>query len=142
MKPRPDDFSQRREGIANLSDEELHDLFWQLAFSIVEPLIDLAKKHTSPSIERSVLLRMGVSSLDSQTIVKGCMERGILGKGAGHVVWRVARDKGIDIKAAAEGLASGKYWDYVEAVFGPGATIEAAEHHAKEAGGESRGTGG
>jgi len=55
---RDDDFNSRREELKNLSDAELKSKFWDLADKIVVPLIDLAKKNTSPSIERSVLLRM------------------------------------------------------------------------------------
>ena len=33
-------------------------------------IVDLARSHTSPSIERSVLLRMGIDSVSSQGVVK------------------------------------------------------------------------
>lgn len=74
---RADDFQERRKHIANLSDEELYNRFWELTEQVVEPLLDLGRKNTTPSVERAVLLRMGVSSLDTQKIVEGCMDRGV-----------------------------------------------------------------
>jgi D-ornithine 4,5-aminomutase subunit alpha len=55
---RADDFEQRRAHLANLTDEELYERFWKLANEIVDPLLELGKKNTTPSIERSILLRM------------------------------------------------------------------------------------
>ncbi len=72
-------FQERRKHIANLSDEELYNRFWELTEQVVEPLLDLGRKNTTPSVERAVLLRMGVSSLDTQKIVEGCMDRGLMG---------------------------------------------------------------
>ena len=66
---RADDFEQRRQHIANLSDEELYNKFWDLTAQVVDPLLELGRKNTTPSVERAVLLRMGVSSLDTQKIV-------------------------------------------------------------------------
>ena len=61
---RADDFADRRKHIANLTDEELYQRFWELTDKVVDPLLELGRKNTTPSVERSVLLRMGVSSLD------------------------------------------------------------------------------
>ena len=61
---REDDFEVRRQHIANLTDEELYARFWELTDQVVDPLLELGRKNTTPSVERSVLLRMGVSSLD------------------------------------------------------------------------------
>lgn len=108
---RADDFEQRRQHIANLSDEELYKKFWEVTDQVVDPLLELGRKNTTPSVERAVLLRMGVSSLHCQAIVEGCMDRGLMGKGAGHVVYVVTKEKGISIPEASEGLAEGKYWD-------------------------------
>ena len=60
---RPDDFQERRKHLEGLSEEELEKRFWDLAEKIVDPLLELAYKNTSPSIERSVLLSMGFSSI-------------------------------------------------------------------------------
>lgn len=114
---RADDFDERRKHIADLSDQELYDRFWALTAQVVEPLLELGKKNTSPSIERAVLLRMGISSLETQPIVQGCMDRGLMGKGAGHVVYKLAKGKNISIKEAGKMLAEGKAWDEAAALF-------------------------
>ena len=62
---RADDFSVRRARLQKMSDEELHAYFWSLAEKIVAPLIAEARTHTTPSIERSVLLRMGRCAMRS-----------------------------------------------------------------------------
>lgn len=108
---RADDFQVRRAHLADLTDEQLEQRFWELAEKIVDPLIDLAYKNTSPSIERSVLLRMGFSSIEAKAIVEGVMDRGLMGKGAGHVVYKVAKAKNMDIREAGLALMEGKYWD-------------------------------
>jgi D-ornithine 4,5-aminomutase subunit alpha len=120
---RPDDFEQRRAKIAALSDEELYDRFWDLTARVVDPLLELGKKYTSPSIERSVLLRMGISSLDAKAIVEKCIDRGLLGKGAGHVVYKYAKARSVPVKEAGVLLAgdkgeSGGHWDRAAALFG------------------------
>ena len=114
---REDDFAKRREHIANLTDQELYDRFWELTEQVVAPLLELGRKNTTPSVERAVLLRMGVSSLDTQKIVEGCMDRGLMGHGAGHVVYKVSKEKGISIREASEKLAAGEYWDDAVAMF-------------------------
>lgn len=117
---RPDDYRERRKHLAGLSDAELRERFWRLAEEVVRPLVDLAAGHTSPSIERSVLLRMGLSSLEARAVVEKCVEKGWLGKGAGHLVWRLARDRGLDLREAGRRLAAGEHWDLVEEWFGAG----------------------
>src|SRR6056297_4116586 len=87
---REDDFEERRSHLKDLSDEELKERFWELSEKIVDPLIDLAKTHTSASIERSVLLRMGFNSVDAKAIVNQIMNANLLSKGAGHVVYKLA----------------------------------------------------
>ena len=114
---RADDFEERRIHLANLTDEELYQRFWQLTEQVVDPLIELGRKNTTPSIERSVLLRMGISSLDAKPIVEGCIDRGLIGKGAGHVVFKLAKAKNISIQEAGKMLAEGKCWDEVVALF-------------------------
>ncbi len=114
---RADDFQERRKHLANLTDQELYERFWQLTEQAVDPLLELGKKNTTPSIERSVLLRMGISSLDAKPIVQGCMDKGLIGKGAGHVVYKLAKAKGISVKEAGSMLAEGKGWDEAVALF-------------------------
>ncbi|QIB26511.1 ornithine aminomutase subunit alpha [Caloranaerobacter azorensis] len=114
---RPDDFETRRQHLKDLTEEELERRFWELAEKIVDPLIELAYKHTSPSIERSVLLRMGFSSIEAKAIVEGAVDRGLLGKGAGHLVYRLAKEKGMDIHEAGLKLVEGEMWDEVVNIF-------------------------
>lgn len=114
---RTDDFLERRKHLEELSDEELYQHFWKLTEQVVDPLLELGRKNTSPSIERSVLLRMGISSLDAKPIVEGCIDRGLMGKGAGHVVYKLAKSKNISIKEAGEMLVEGRGWNDVIALF-------------------------
>ncbi len=114
---RNDDFEQRRKHIAHLSDDELYERFWELTTQVVTPMVELGRKNTTPSVERSVLLRMGISSLEAKPIVEGCMDRGLMGKGAGHVVYKLAKAKKISIKEAGTLLAEGRGWEDAVALF-------------------------
>lgn len=108
---RPDDFATRREHLQSLSDEELHQRFWQLAQQIVAPLIAEARTHTSPSIERSVLLRMGFSSIEAKKLVTEMQQRELLSYGAGRLVFELAKQKNIPIREVGEKLLEGQYWE-------------------------------
>ena len=108
---RPDDFEVRREHLRKMTDEQLHDRFWELAERIVAPLIEEARSHTSPSIERSILLRMGFSSIESGALVEQMIKRDLLGHGAGGLVLRLARKRGISVREAGEHLLAGRFWD-------------------------------
>jgi D-ornithine 4,5-aminomutase subunit alpha len=114
---RADDYEIRRQHLKDLSEEELKAKFWELAEKIVEPMLELGKKNTTPAIERSVLLRMGFSSIEVKPIVEGVMNKGLMGKGAGNVVWRLSKKLGISVREAGVGLAEGKYWDEVDSLF-------------------------
>jgi D-ornithine 4,5-aminomutase subunit alpha len=94
-----------------MSDEELFTHFWNLVDKIVQPIVEEAKTHTSPSIERSVLLRMGFSSLEAKSIVTKMVEKGILGRGAGKLVLQLAQKKNISVRNAGLGLICGEYWE-------------------------------
>lgn len=118
---REDDFQSRRTHLADLSDEQLKERFWGLVEEIVDPLLDLAKKNTSPAIERSVLLRMGFSSLEAKPLVDAAIDRGLIGHGVGHVVYRVAKEKNMDIRTAGLELIDGKHWDLAVSIFKGGA---------------------
>lgn len=117
MEKRQDDFKVRRKHLQELSDQQLKDRFWQLASQIVEPMVELGRKNTTPSIERSILLRMGFSSLEVKPILEGVMERGLIGKGAGHVVYKLAMKKGITVREAGLMLIDGEGWDEVVDLF-------------------------
>jgi D-ornithine 4,5-aminomutase subunit alpha len=115
MKERKDDFSSRREHLATMSDEQLHAHFWFLVNQIVQPLVEEARTHTSPSIERSILMRMGFSSLETKPLVNRMQEKGLLGRGAGNLVIELAQKKGISGRQAGLGLIEGKYWEELTA---------------------------
>jgi D-ornithine 4,5-aminomutase subunit alpha len=108
---RPDDFATRRQRLQAMSDEELHAYFWSLAEKIVAPLIEEARTHTTPSIERSVLLRMGFSSIEAGRLVEGLKERGLLGHGAGRLVLDLAKAKGVSVREAGAALLEGRHWE-------------------------------
>ncbi|OJV62146.1 MAG: ornithine aminomutase [Clostridiales bacterium 38-18] len=114
---REDDYLQRNQHLAQLSDEALKERFWELVEQIVDPLLDLAKSHTSPAIERSVLLRMGFSSLEAQPLVDGAIDRGLIGHGVGHVIYRIAKEKNLDVRTAGLELIEGKHWDDAIQIF-------------------------
>lgn len=114
---RADDFAERRRHLAGLSDEELKARFWNLAEQVVSPLIDMAKNNTSPSIERSVLLRMGFSSLEAKEIVNHCLTQGLLGKGAGHVVLKSAELEKLPYREAGLRLGRGEGWEALKGVW-------------------------
>ncbi len=111
LTERPDDFDDRRARLKDLSDEELHARFWALAERLVAPLVEEAQTHTSPSIERSVLLRMGFSSLEASDLVEQMGVRGLLGHGAGRLVLELAQAKGISVREAGLLLLDGRCWE-------------------------------
>ena len=86
LRKRPDDLADRGEHLRGLSDAELRERFWRLAGDVVAPLLEEARTHTTPSIERSVLLRMGFSSIEAKQLVDAINERGLLAHGAGRLV--------------------------------------------------------
>lgn len=110
-------FEEARKHLENLSDEELKTRFWELAEQVVEPMLEMGKKYTSPSIERSVLLRMGFSSIEATAIVNRVLSHELMGKGAGHVVYRVALENDISVREAGVRLAEGELWDQVDKIF-------------------------
>jgi D-ornithine 4,5-aminomutase subunit alpha len=115
---RADEYLAWRTHLADLSDEQLEARFWELVEQIVDPLVDLARTHTSPSVERSVLMRMGIDSPTCNAIVNEIDKRGLLGHGAGHVVLHCAQCWNNDVRTAAKKLAAGKGWDAVEKKWG------------------------
>ncbi len=115
---RPDTYDEVRKHLADLSDEQLEDRFWELCDEVVAPLVELARTHTSPSIERSVLMRMGIDSRTCVAVVAECETRGLLGHGAGHVVLVCMQAWEVDAPTAAGRLANGEGWDIVAAKWG------------------------
>lgn len=115
---RPDDYEKRRQHIKDLTDEQLKEKFWALADKTVNPLIDLAYKNTSPAIERSVVLRMGFSSIEAKDIVEKTIKHGLISKGAGHVIYRLSQLDKMTIRDAGLALINDQGWDKVKESFG------------------------
>lgn len=113
MKERIDDFESRREHLKDLSDIELKAYFLKLSEKMMDPLLDLAYRHTSKSIERSVLLRMGFSSIDAKVIVDLLDENKLLRKGTGHCVYILSKHKKIDIFEAGQLIKNGEEIQYL-----------------------------
>lgn len=120
---REDDFEERRQHLKYLSEDELEKRFWELCSTIVEPLIDMAENHTTPAVERSVLLRMGFSSLEAKSIVDRVVNLGLLGRGAGNVVYRLARNQNKSIREAGVSFGRGEYEDKVVAALFKGSGV-------------------
>ncbi len=116
MKERKDDYQERRKHLENMSDDELKKYFFELADKIVDPLVEMGRNHTSKSIERSVLLRMGFSSIEAKEVVDKLAENDLLSKGAGHCVYRLSKDKEMEIRKAGILLAEGEHIDYLKEV--------------------------
>ena len=110
---RKDDYEKRREHLKNLDEEELIKYFWELTEKIVDPLVELARTHTSPSIERSVLLRMGFSSVEAKKIVERMVKENLLGHGAGRIVLLYSELSKKDYLKAGKELSEGIGWDKI-----------------------------
>ncbi len=95
-------FEKRRAELQNMSDDQLKARFWELCGKAVEPMVELGKTHTSPSIERAVLLRMGIDSISTKGVVTRVHEAGLLGHGAGQVILKVAEKCKTDVHGAAK----------------------------------------
>ena len=119
---RNDDFEARRAHLRDMSDEELKAYFWKLAQQVVDPLLEYGRTHTSPSVERSVLLRMGFSSLEAKPIVDFAISNNLIGHGAGNIVYRVAKAENLSVRDAGVKLSQGQLWDKAATLFQGGAT--------------------
>ena len=113
MKERKDDYLVRREHLKKLSDSELRAYFLELSEKIVDPLLELSYKNTTKSIERSVLLRMGFSSIDAKAIVDILNENNLLKKGAGHSVYILSKNKSMSLEKAGKLIQNGEEIKYL-----------------------------
>lgn len=114
---REDDYLLRRVHLKDLTEAQLEARFWEVCGQIVDPLLDLARDNTTPSIERSILMRMGFSSQEAAKIVTQTIDRGMIGKGCGHLVYRLAQIKGLEIRPAGLALAEGEGFDELKVSF-------------------------
>lgn len=110
-------FEEARKHLADLTDDQLKERFWNLAEEVVEPMLEMGTKYTSPSIERSILLRMGFSSVEATEIVNRVIAEELMGKGAGHIVYRIAKENNLEIREAGLELMDGKHWNQVNDIF-------------------------
>jgi len=60
---------------------------------------------------------MGFSSVEVKPIVEFALESGILGHGAGNIVYKLSKDKGLGIREVGLMLSEGKLWDEAKAMF-------------------------
>jgi D-ornithine 4,5-aminomutase subunit alpha len=100
MKARNDDYEKRSTHLINKTDQELKTYFYELLDQMIDPILDLAYTHTSPSIERSILLRMGFSSIEAKALVDLILEQNLIAHGAGHVILKYAKINELDIRDA------------------------------------------
>ncbi len=119
---RIDDFESRRAHLSAMSDEELKAYFWSLAQQVVDPLLEYGRTHTSPSVERSVLLRMGFSSLEAKPMVDNAISHDLIGHGVGNIVYKLAKAENLSIREAGVKLSQGELWEKAEALFKGGAS--------------------
>lgn len=117
---RQDDFTRRREHLKDLTEKQIEERFWALCSKLMNPVVDLAYKHTSPSIERSVLLRMGFSSIECKSIVQGAIDRKLIQHGVGHLVYKLSQSQGMDIRDAGLKLADNELWEETSSLFQAG----------------------
>ena len=112
MNVRKDDYQDRRKHLTSMTDQELKRYFELLTDKIVDPMLELAYEYTTPAIERSVLMRMGFSSLEAKILTEKMMDHHLLAHGAGHVLHKYAKKHQLNIRDA--GL---KLMDSVEMAF-------------------------
>ena len=114
---RADDFETRRAHLKDLSEEQLYERFWELANKLVDPLLDMGQIYTTPAVERSVLLRMGFSSIEAKPLVEGMIEHKLIQHGAGHLIWRLGKEWDMDYREAGRKLLAGEGWDKLLELF-------------------------
>lgn len=117
MKARNDDFNERRKHLKQMSDEQLKAYFEKLTDQMIDPLLELAYTHTTPAIERSVLMRMGFSSLEAKALTDKMMDYHLLEHGSGHVVFKYAQLNHLTIREAGLALLDTQHMIKIAEVF-------------------------
>ena len=117
---RKDDFEMYHRDLSAMSDDELKAYFWQLAQQVVDPLLEYGRTHTTPSVERSVLLRMGFSSLEAKPMVDYAIAHDLIGHGVGNIVYRLAKVDNLSIREAGVRLSQGQEWERAAELFAGG----------------------
>jgi D-ornithine 4,5-aminomutase subunit alpha len=116
MKQRHDDYEKRSIHLKPYSDEELKAYFYRLIDQLVDPLLSMAYENTTPAIERSVLMRMGFSSIEAKSITDLIFEQDLLAYGAGHIVYIYAKEKQLSIREAGLQLLDTNDWAFIKEV--------------------------
>jgi D-ornithine 4,5-aminomutase subunit alpha len=117
MKPRKDDFKTRRAHLDSLDEQALRSYFNELTDRLLDPVMKLAHDYTTPAIERSVLMRMGFSSAEAKRLTDRFFEHDLLAHGAGHIVYRYAKDHAISLREAGEKLLENDALAAIKEVF-------------------------
>ena len=117
MKTRNDDFDVRRGHLKDMDDDALKAYFFELTDRLLDPIMEMAKTHTTPAIERSVLMRMGFSSAEAKVITDHIMDQGLLSHGAGHIVYRLSKDSGTPIRTTGLEITSERMTARMKEVF-------------------------
>jgi D-ornithine 4,5-aminomutase subunit alpha len=117
MKPRNDDFDLRRAHLKDMDDDALKAYFFELTDRLLDPIMEMAKTHTTPAIERSVLMRMGFSSAEAKVITDHILDHGLLSHGAGHIVYRLSKDSGTPIRETGLSITSEAMTSRMKEVF-------------------------
>lgn len=111
-------FEKRQTELKQMSDAELKERLWSLCDQLVKPNVDLSKTHTSSSIERPVLLRMGIDSISAHGVIDRICEAGLLEKGAGHVVLKLSQKTGMNVRETVAAILENK--DVLQDLFSVG----------------------
>jgi D-ornithine 4,5-aminomutase subunit alpha len=117
MKPRNDDFESRRKHLEAMDDDALKSYFFELTDRLLDPIMTMAHDYTTPAIERSVLMRMGFSSAEAKMITDHIFDHGLLSHGAGHIVYRIAKDNRMTIREAGLNIQNQALTDQMKEVF-------------------------
>ncbi|MBU1092930.1 MAG: ornithine aminomutase subunit alpha [Firmicutes bacterium] len=117
MKPRNDDYNERKKHLESYTDQELKAYFYKLTDQIIDPLLNLAYEYTTPAIERSILMRMGFSSIEAKAITDRLFDYGLLEFGAGNVVYMLYQREYMSIREAGLMLLEGKTIEDMVEVF-------------------------
>lgn len=107
---RNDDLITRGAHLQQLDDDQLNERFWQLTKQLVDPLLDLAATSTSPSIERSIAMRMGASSIEATRLVFLANQQMILEYGIGHFLYFVAKKSHQSLREVIEAAQDEVYF--------------------------------
>lgn len=117
---RADDFAERRKHIANLTDQELYDRFWALIRAGGCPAAGAGPQEYHPLGRACRAAADGHLLSGNPEDCGGLYGHSLMSHGAGHVVYKLSREKNLSIPEAGHLLAQGKYWDEAAALFKEG----------------------